>query len=41
MFPPPVVIIPPELSLRVVILESLIVIVVPSLDELFVVADSP
>ena len=41
IIPPPVVIIPPELSFVVVMLESLIVTVVPSLDELFVVADPP
>ena len=39
--PPPVVIIPPALSPVVVMLELLIVTVVPSLDELFVVAEPP
>ena len=39
--PPPVVMMPPELSALVVILEFLMVTVVPSLEEFSVVADPP
>lgn len=41
VFSPPVVIIPPALSPVVVIFESLIFTLVPSLEELFVVTAPP
>ena len=41
IMPPPVVMIPPELSLLVVMVESEMLTVVPSLEELSVVAEPP
>lgn len=41
MVPPPVVMMPPELSLLVVIVELEIFIIVPLEDELLVVAEPP